>query len=61
MSSHITARVTRPIIATAFAAVCFGTVAVPVFATTTAPAVASAAAPTTISQVIPNDNPWPGP
>jgi hypothetical protein len=61
MSSHITARVTRPIIATAIAAICFGTVTVPVLAATTAPAVASAAPHTTIGQVTPNccDNPWP--
>ena len=59
MSSHITARAAKPFIATAIAAVCFGTVAVPVFAATTAPAVASAAAPTTITKLVPNDSQWP--
>ncbi len=61
MSSHITARATKPFIATAIAAVCFGTVAVPVFAATSAPAVASAAAPTTIVKVSPDNNQWPNP
>ena len=59
MSSHITARATKPVIATAIAAVCFGTVAVPVFAATSAPAVASAAAHTSVTKIVPNDSQWP--
>lgn len=57
MRNYIAARAAKPIISTAIAAVCFGSVAVPYFAATTA--AASAAPHATIVQVVPQDNPWP--
>lgn len=59
MKTYITTHAAKTVIATAIAAVCFGSVAVPYFAATTAPAVASAAPHTTIGKIVPNDTPWP--
>jgi hypothetical protein len=58
MSSHITARVTRSVIATAAVAICCGTVTIPCIAMATGPAVAVAVASPTSGTVHPDDNPW---
>jgi len=58
MNSHITALLTRRVIATAIAAACFGAMAVPCFAAASAPAVTASVAAQPATSTNPNGTPW---